>query len=269
MIAAIPILDQAGRALGGFLPRLGGALVLLIAGLIAAWLLGRLTRRALTAVGLDALSDRLGVTAVLQRAALGTSFARLLGRVVRIAVSIVVIFAALSLLGLQFLSEALNQGVLALPKLIIAAALVLAGIVAGGFVGERVERASYQMDLPLPLGRLAQIAVVAVFVITAAAQIAIPTIVLMVPLGLALATVGAAFALAFGLGGRDIATALSAGRYVRTTYAPGQRISVGEITGTVRTIEGAATVLEGNDGRTVRIPNHLLLTSVVTIHPGE
>jgi hypothetical protein len=68
------------------------------------------------------------------------------------------------------------------------------------------------MDLPLPLGRLAQIAVIAVFVITAAAQIAIPTIVLMVPVGLALATVGAAFALAFGLGGRDIATALSTGR---------------------------------------------------------
>jgi small-conductance mechanosensitive channel len=187
--------------------------------------------------------------------------------VVRIAVSIVVIFAAPAEASVP--SQARNRGVLALPKLIVAAALVLAGVVAGGFVGERVERASYQMDLPLPLGRLAQIAVVAVFVITAAAQIAIPTIVLMVPLGLALATVGAGFALAFGLGGRDIATALSAGRYVRTPYAPGQRISVGEVTVTVRTIEGAATVLEGSGGRTVRIPNHLLLTSVVTIHSRE
>ena len=128
------------------------------------------------------------------------------------------------------------------------------GIVLGAWVGERIERASYQMDLPLPLGRLAQIAIVTVFVITAAAQIAVPTIVLMVPIGLALATIGAAFALAFGLGGRDVARAVSAGRYVRSTYAPGQTITVGDITGTVQSIEGATTVLDADDGRTVRVP---------------
>jgi small-conductance mechanosensitive channel len=144
---------------------------------------------------------------------------------------------------------------------------VLTGVVAGGWVGERVERVTYQMDLPLPLGRLAQIAVVAVFVITAAAQIAVPTIVLMVPLGVGLATIGAAFALAFGLGGRDVARAVSAGRYVRSAYEPGQTITVGEVTGTVRAIEGAATVIDAGDGRTVRIPNHMLLDSVVTVHP--
>ena len=203
--AAIPILDQAGRALGGFLPRLGGALVLLVVGLLLARVLGWATRRGLARIGVDDLSARLGVQPVLERAGLGSSLVRLLGRIVRIVVSIVAIFAALSLLGLQFLSQSLNQAVLALPELLIAAALVLVGIVLGGWVGERIERASYQMDLPLPLGRLAQVAVVTVFVITAAAQIAVPTIVLMVPIGLALATVGAAFALAFGLGGRDVA----------------------------------------------------------------
>ena len=264
--AAIPILDQAGRALGGFLPRLGGALVLLVVGLLLARVLGWATRRGLARIGVDDLSARLGVQPVLERAGLGSSLVRLLGRIVRIVVSIVAIFAALSLLVLQFLSQSLNQAVLALPELLIAAALVLVGIVLGGWVGERIERASYQMDLPLPLGRLAQIAVVTVFVITAAAQIAVPTIVLMVPIGLALATVGAAFALAFGLGGRDVARAVSAGRYVRSAYAPGQTITVGDITGTVQAIEGATTVLDAHDGRTVRVPNHLLLESVVTVH---
>jgi len=156
--AAIPILDQAGRALGGFLPRLGGALVLLVVGLLLARVLGWATRRGLARIGVDDLSARLGVQPVLERAGLGSSLVRLLGRIVRIVVSIVAIFAALSLLGLQFLSQSLNQAVLALPELLIAAALVLVGIVLGGWVGERIERASYQMDLPLPLGRLAQVA---------------------------------------------------------------------------------------------------------------
>jgi small-conductance mechanosensitive channel len=265
--SAVSILDQAGQALGGFLPRLGGAIVLLLVGLLVARLLGWAARRGLTAIGVDRLAERLGVPPVLERAGLGPSLALLLGRIVRIGISIVVIFAALSLLGLQFLSQSLNQGILVLPELVIAAALVLAGVVAGGWVGERVERISYQMDLPLPLGRLAQIAVVAVFVITAAAQIAVPTIVLMVPLGVGLATIGAAFALAFGLGGRDVARAVSAGRYVRSAYEPGQTITVGEVTGTVRAIEGAATVIDAGHGRTVRIPNHMLLDRVVTVHP--
>jgi small-conductance mechanosensitive channel len=262
---ATSILDQAGQALGGFLPRLGGALVLLVVGLLVARLFGWAARRTLTAVGIDRLSERLGVQPVLERAGLGTSLARLLGRIVRVVVSIVVVFAALSLLGLQFLSQSLNQAVLALPELLIAAALVLAGVVAGGWAGERVERVTYQMDLPLPLGRLTQIVVVAVFVITAAAEIAVPTIVVMVPLAVGLATIGATFAIAFGLGGRDVARAVSAGRYVRSAYEPGQTITVGDVTGTVRTIEGAATVLDARDGRTVRIPNYLLLDSVVTV----
>ena len=40
------ILDQAGSELGGFLPRLGGALVLLVGGFLAAWLLSRLVAKA-------------------------------------------------------------------------------------------------------------------------------------------------------------------------------------------------------------------------------
>ena len=36
-------------------------------------------------------------------------------------------------------------------------------------------------------------------------------------------------------------------------------------------MEAVATVLRTGDGRTVRVPNHLLLESVVTLHdgPGE
>lgn len=35
----------------------------------------------------------------------------------------------------------------------IAAALILAGVVLAGFARERVDRLTYQLDLPIPLGR--------------------------------------------------------------------------------------------------------------------
>lgn len=265
---AVTVLDTAQEELGGFLPRLGGALVLLIVGLIVAALLGRLARRALEKLGADDLAERWGVRRVLERAGLGQSISRLLGRVLRITLSLIVIFASLSLIGLEFLSDALNEAVLFLPNLLAAGALILAGVVLGGFAREWVDRVAYQMDLPIPLGRVAQVAVVAVFVITAAAQVSVSSAILMVLVALIVAAVGATFALAFGLGGREVARELSAGRYLRTAYQTGQEISFGEVRGRIESIDTAATVLRTENG-TVRVPNNLLLGSVVTVHEGD
>lgn len=266
MSLAVSILDRAGESLGGFLPRLVGALVLVVVGVLLARLIGRLVRKALDAAGLDRFADRFGVGETLERAGLGDSLSVLVGRAVRIALTLVVIFAALSLLGLQFLDDSLNAAVLLLPKLLVAGALLLAGVVIGGLARQQADRLAHQMDLPLPLGRVVQIAVVAVFAITAAAQIAVNTAILMALVGILLAGVAATFALAFGLGGQGVARELSAGRYVRGAFEPGQEISFGDVRGEVVTVETAATVLRKLNGETVRVPNDLLLTSVVTVH---
>lgn len=259
------VFDQAGQSLGGFLPRLGGALVLLLVGWIVAGLVGRVVHRALDATGVDGLADRAGVGDTLERLNLGRSLARVLGSALKIGLRLVVLFAALSLLGLQFLSESLNSAVIFLPKLLVALLLLLAGVVVGSLVRRQVDRLTEQLDFPVPLGVLAQVTVVAVFALTAAAQVAISTVILAVLGGILIAAAAGTFALAFGLGGRDVARALSAGRYVRDAYEVGQTISFGEVTGRVTSIEGAATVLEAPDGRTVRVPNHVLLETVVRV----
>lgn len=265
-IPTAAVLDRAGEALGAFLPRLGGALALLVIGVLVARLVGRLLTRALRGSGLDGLAERWGIHDVIERIGLERSLSRLIGRAVRIVLTLVVVFAALSLLGLQFLSQSLNQAVLVLPKVLIAAALVLAGVVVAGLVRSRADRLAYQLDLPIPLGQVAQVAVLAVFAVTAAAQIAISTLVLMVVLAILLAAAAATFALAFGLGGREVARALSAGRYIRGAYRVGQSISVGDVRGEITAIESAFTVLATERAQTVRVPNDLLLGSIVTIH---
>ena len=260
------ILGQAGQQLGSFLPRLGGAVALLIIGLIVARLICRVLIRVMQGLGLDSLADRWGVSDVLDSAGLGRSLARVVGRAIRLAVSLVIVFAALSLLGLQFLSQSLNQGILVLPKLLIAAVLVLAGVVLAGFARERVERLSYQLDFPFPLGRVAQITVLTVFGIIAAAQIAISTLVLLILIAILLGGAAGTFMLAFGLGGRDVARALSAARYLRHDYAVGDEISLGDVRGQITSIESTSTVLDVGNGRSVRVPNHLFTQTIVTVY---
>jgi small-conductance mechanosensitive channel len=258
------ILDEAGTQLGGFLPRLGGALLLLVVGIIVARVAARLLRRGLRMAGLDSTAERYGVADVLERAGLGRSLAHVLAVAVRISLTVVVVFAALSLLGLQFLSRSLNEGVLFLPKVLAALALVLIGVVLAAFVRDRVDRTATQWDLPIPIGPVAQGVVLAIFIITAAAQLTISIALLMVLVAILLAAAAAPFALAFGLGGRDVARSLSAGRYVRAAFDEGQVIRVDDIRGRVERIEPSATVLRSGT-ETIRVPNHVLIDRTVVI----
>ncbi len=268
-VAATSILGQAGQDLGGFLPRLGGALALLLIGLLITRLFARILLHAMQAGGVDQLADRAGVTPVLQASGLGRSLAAVIARAIRLALAIIVVFAALSLLGLQFLSLSLNQAVLELPRLFIAGALVLAGVVIAGALRQRTERVTYQLDFPVPLGQIVQISVLAIFGILAAAEIGISTLVLLVLIGVLLAAVAGTFTLAFGLGSRDVARALSAGRYLRHDYQVGQEIGFDDVRGRITMIHSTSTILDAGQGRSVRVPNHLLLDAIVTIYGSE
>ena len=262
------VLDRAGDSLGGYLPRFGGALALLLVGLVIAALLRRVVERGLRAAGADELGERWGVHDVLERAGTSRSLARLIARAVRLAVVVVVCFAALSLLGLAFLSEALNEGILFLPQLFVALVLLLAGIVLGELARQQVDRLAAQMDLPGPLGALAEVLVLALFGVTALAQLGIPTEVLLLVAGILLAAAGLMFAIAFGLGGRDMAREVSARRYVEAGFDVGQEISVDGLRGRIAAIEATCTVLETGGGERVRVPNSRLIAPV-TEHAGS
>ena len=266
MIAPVAsLLDRAGDSIGDFLPQLAGAFVLLVVGLLVARLVGRLVRRGLVAVGLDEFATRWRITDTLVQARLQPSLAGVIGGAVRITLSVVAAFAALTLLGLQLLSQSLNEAVLFLPNLLAALALLLAGVVLAGLARDRVDRFTYQMDFAVPLGQLAQISTLAIFALMAAAQIGVSADILFIVIAILLAGAAGTFALAFGLGGREVARALNAGRFVRGAFQVGQTISVGQIRGTIVAIEPEATVIGTGDGL-VRVPNNLLLESMVTIH---
>lgn len=269
IVPATSVMGRAGEALGAFIPRLGGALALLIIGLLITRLIARLLLKALRAAGVDSIGDRVGASQLLERSGLGRSLAAVLARAVRIGLAILVLFAALSQLGLQFLSPSLNQAILDLPKLFIAALLVLAGAILAGASRQRAERLTYQLDLPVPLGQGAQIGVFSISVIIAAAEIGISTLVLLVLLGVLLAAGAGTFTLAFGLGSRDVARALSAGRYLRHDYRVGQEIGFGDVRGRISRIHSTNTTLDAGDGRSIRIPNHLLLGEIVTVYGDE
>ena len=262
------VIERAGDQLGDFLPRFAGALVLLVVGLLAAIVLGRLTRRLLVRAGLDRFADRSGTTELLEHAGLGGSLSALAGTAVRLTVVIIAVFAALTLLGLAFLSDSLNQGIVYIPRLLAALALVLIGIVLGAFLRAWIERASAQMDFPVSIGAIVQVLVIVLFGVCAAAQAGLSVGPLSAIAVVLLAAVAATLALAFGLGARELARALTSGRYARADFRAGQTIRVGDMRGEIVRIEGAATTLKSGT-ETIRIPNSMLVERIVIVEDGR
>jgi small-conductance mechanosensitive channel len=259
------VLERAGEQLGSYLPRLAGALAVLVAGIIVAAFVARLVRRTLRSLGADDMAERRGVSDALQLAGLGRSLSGVIAGAVRWTLYAIVAFAVFAVLGPLFLTDPLNRAVLFLPNLLVAGVLLLAGVVLGSAARVPLERSATQMNLALPLGALAQIVIVAVFAVSAAAQIGVSTNVLTGLVAILLGGAVITVALAFGLGGRDAARAVSAGRYVRDTLHVGQLISVAGHEGRIRSIELTATVLDRPDGVAIRVPNGILLEDVVLI----
>ena len=205
------------NALNTFLvaiPLVIGALLIIIVGWIIAGLLARLTSEILRRVGADRLfaehssrvyGDR---TKSIKPSVVG-------GELVKWLVRLVFLVAAANVLGLTQVSELLNQVLLWIPNLIVAAVILLIAPVVARFVRGTIEVGAGEMgfsNAPL-LGRIAEVAIVAFAVIIAINQIGIAAnLVNTLFIGL-VAAVSLAFGLAFGLGGRDVAAELTRSWY--------------------------------------------------------
>ena len=257
------ILDRAEESFGTYLPRLAAAIAVLLLGVLLAVVIGRVVRRVLAAAGLDEMAARHGIDDLLGRLGLDRSLAAVAGRATRLALLVLTVVVAVSTLGLQALEESLNAIVLLLPRLFVAATILVLGVIAGRVVRDRLDRLATQMDLAGPLGTVGEVLVVAVFAATAVAQLGVPVALVTVFAAIVVSTAGLGVALAVGLGSRDVARQVSAGRSLRGAFGVGQRIHVGDVQGEIRSLGSSAVLLRREDGRIVRVPNSMLLESVV------
>ncbi|MFN8122891.1 MAG: mechanosensitive ion channel [Thermoleophilia bacterium] len=267
MIPVLPLslvntmLDQVGA----FVPRLVASLVVLIAGIVVARIVGRVIRVGLGTAGLDRMSERWGVSDALERVGMGRSLTSVVAGLVRAIILFVIALIAVSVLGLPALEQSMNEAILFIPRLVVAMAIMMGGLVAANAVRNRVERLSRQMDLGNSLGIAAMLGVLTIAAIIAAAQVGIPTMFLVMLATTVVAGMALTVALSIGLGTRHVVGQLAAGRYLGDQLRPGLRVRVADTEGEIVSMKGPATTLRTDDGRLVRVPNRVMLESMVTL----
>lgn len=155
----------------------------------------------------DEYTEKIKLNELLARLGFGRSPAFVLGFLVYWLILLVFLVSAANVVELTVLSELLQKFVLFIPKLIGAVLVLAGGLLFGHFLGEIVLNATTANKIQgaMALSKVMQFVVIVFAAIMALEQIGIDTTILTSSIQIILAAVGLGFAIAFGLGGRDVA----------------------------------------------------------------
>lgn len=237
------------RELIAYLPRVGGALALLLLG----WVVARVMRAAVMRAArlIDRALRRLARQKTAEREPPSETSLRILGAVVFWGTWLLFLAAATHVLALDAFSGWLGRMAAHLPTVIVGGLIILVGVPLGALVRDLVASAATALEQPQRrlLGRLAQAAVVATAVLVGADQIGIEVTFLVILATVMVGTLLGGVALGLGLGARELFSNLLGAHALRHTYRISQTVQLSGFRGRILEITGTGVVLETDEGR--------------------
>ena len=202
------------------IPLVIAALLIIIIGWILSNILARIVREILERAGADRLfAEHGGAVYGTRSGAFQPSVVA--SEVVKWIIRLLFLVAAANVLGMPQVSLLLNQVLLWIPNLLVAAVILLVAPLLGRFVRGAIEVGAGQMGFSNAtlLGRIAEIAIVAFAVLIAINQLGIAADLINILFIGVVAAISLAFGLAFGLGGRDVAARVTEDWYAGMSSA--------------------------------------------------
>lgn len=200
-----------------FLPSLLAAVVIIAIGWLLAWALRSIVRRLLTAAKFDRLSSNAGVTQLLTRADISATPSELASRFVFWLVMLVFMLSGVSALGMEVFNQLIAEFFLYLPKLFAALLILLIGFLIGNFLSRAVLLAAVNANFASPhvISGVVRYLIAILAFAMALDQLQIARGIVTAAFAIAFGAVMLGLAIAFGLGGRDVARQMLEKRFMQ------------------------------------------------------
>jgi len=199
-------IDDILRSVARFLPRFLEMLAIVVAGLLIALILKYVLRFLLRIARFDRLSEHTGATHLLRGASL-PSLSELVSRFVFWVAWFGFILLGISVLGVVGIEQHVTSFFGFLPRMIVALCILFFGLLAAGFFSRAALLSGVNAQLPSP--RLISWAVrtmIILFVVSMAfEEMGVGSRTVIVAFTLTFGSLMLGLALAFGLGGKDLA----------------------------------------------------------------
>jgi len=193
------------RGFAHYLPRLVVMLIIVFLGWVIAFLIKALVRSVLTLTKFSKLSENSGATQILNRAALPSS-TELLSRFVFWVAWVGFILLGVSVLGIVCRQEYISHFFLFVPKLLVALVILFFGLAAANFFSRAALLAAVNVNFRSSrlLSGLIRI-IISIFALSMVFEVLGVGQTILIAFGAAFGAVMLGLAIAFGLGGKDLA----------------------------------------------------------------
>jgi hypothetical protein len=190
------------------IPRILGFIIVVAIGWFVSTILARAVTGLLRAIKFDELARRSGLADFLGKMGTGTDAAGVVAGLVKWLVRIVVLLVAFDVLGLPAVSDVMRQLLLWLPNLVVAIFVLFIGGIAARALGNIVRGATAESGFSNPetLANVVRTTVWAFAIVVAINQLGIATNLINTLFTGFVGALAVALGLAFGLGGRDLAS---------------------------------------------------------------
>lgn len=222
----IQTMHTSSQMLARFLPRLLAMIIFIVIGWVVAWLFKISLRRVLSWVRFNSLFVRGGVSQVLTHAALPTP-TEMIARLAFWVLWIAFILMGLDALQIPALQLEISGLFGILPQIIVAVVILFAGVLIANFVSRAALLASINANSPSPrlISALVRFIIIALAVTMALERIGLGRGVVLIAFTTFFGAFMLGLALAFGLGGRDLARQLLERRFLEEKKEEDEGIS--------------------------------------------
>ena len=190
------------------IPRILAFIIIVAIGWFVSSLLAKAVVRLLRVIRFDELMQRSGLADFMNKMGTGIDSVGIVAGIVKWIVRVVVLLVAFDTLGLPAVSDVMRQLLLWLPNLVVAIFVLFIGGIAARALGNIVRGATAEAGFSNPetLSNIARTAVWAFAVVVAINQLGIATNLINTLFTGFVGALAIALGLAFGLGGRDLAS---------------------------------------------------------------
>src|SRR5829696_675786 len=218
-----PLQDALNTFLN-YVPQVIGAIIILIIGYIVATVLQAVVSRVLQGIGFDSWMERGGIKQFFDRAETRETPVTILGKLVFWFVFIIAITIATDALGIPQVSAVLGQLVAYIPSIIAAILILILAALLANFLSSIVRGATGSGIL----ASVVQYAILVYAVFAAITELGIAVELTAPTFLIVLGAVALAVALAFGIGGREVARDIIEKAYERRQEVTSGSASAGQ-----------------------------------------
>ncbi len=246
-------LAAMGRDVALALPKIIGALIILLIGWLVTKIVLFVLGKVLKLAKMDTLSDKINEMDLFGKGDFKIDIIKVILGFVKWLLLLVFLIVAADILSWEIISTEIGNLLRYLPRLFSALALMMIGLYIGNFIKTTVKKLfdSLEFGGSNLVSNLLFYIIVIFISITALNQAGIDTTIITNNITLILGSFLLAFAIGLGLGSRDIITDLLRSFYTRRTYAVGDRVVIGKNEGTIEAIENNTLTLITKTGKFV------------------